>query len=391
MERVVVIGGGIVGASAAYRLAYAGIGVTLIDPNAPGQATAAGAGIVAPGTSQMPEGPWYELAAAAAAFYPDLVARLAEDGEPDAGYRVTGGLITAPPGTTRATLGEIRDHVARRHDVGIGGVGVATVLESEEAKKRFPPLAAGVPAIHVTDGAVVEGRLLRDAMTRAAVRRGATVVHGRAAFESMNANDLPTIVVGSERLPCDAVILAAGAWSAALVEPLGIELPVGPQRGQIAHLDLPSEGAARHGDTGDWPFVIGFDGHYLVPFPGGRVVAGATREDGTGFDGRTTAGGVREVLDQALRLAPGLTGASLHEVRVGFRPATRDGLPLLGPVDGLPGTWVATGMGPTGLTVGPFAGALIADKIAGREPATDVDIEPFAPGRPMPPVAPAAD
>jgi D-amino-acid dehydrogenase len=384
MERVVVIGSGVVGASAAYRLACSGVAVTLIDAGAPGQATAAGAGIVAPGTSQMPEGPWYPLAAAAAAFYPELVARLAADGEHDAGCRVTGGLITAPPGTARAELDEIRDHVAGRHERGIGGVGAATMLEPDDAARVFPPLASGVPAVHVDAGAVVDGRALRDAMIRAAGTRGATVLHGDAAFDPGGTNATPVIVVGGQRIPCDAVILAAGAWSAALVEPLGIGLPVGPQRGQIAHLDLPPDEAGREADTGAWPFVIGFDGHYLVPFPGGRVVAGATREDGVGFDRRTTAGGVREVLDQALRLAPGLADASVAEIRVGFRPVTPDGLPLLGPIDGLPGTWIATGMGPTGLTVGPFAGALIADLVAGQTPSAIVDIEPFAPLRRMP-------
>jgi D-amino-acid dehydrogenase len=387
MERIVVIGGGIVGASAAYRLTCAGVATTLVDAGAAGQATAAGAGIVAPGTSQMPEGPWYELAAAAAAFYPELVARLGDDGERDSGYRITGGLITAPPGTARAALDQIGDHLARRHLAGIGGVGTATILDPEAARRAFPPLADGVPAVHVSHGAVVDGRLVRDAMVAAAVRRGATVVHGRAAL--LPGANAPEVTVDGEQIACDTLIVAAGAWSAALTEPLGVSLPVAPQRGQIAHLNL-AEGMSGHTfDTGESPFVIGFDGHYLVPFPGGRVVAGATREDGTGFDDRATAGGVREILDQALRLAPGLAGASVAEVRVGFRPVTPDGLPLLGPLESLPGTWIATGMGPTGLTVGPFAGAMIADIVTGTPPIARVDVEPFAPERPMPSATPS--
>jgi D-amino-acid dehydrogenase len=131
--------------------------------------------------------------------------------------------------------------------------------------------------------------------------------------------------------------------------------------------------------TGHWPFVVGFHGHYLLTFPERRVVVGATREDGSGFDHRATAGGVREVLGEALRVAPGLAGATLTEVRVGFRPVTPDGLPILGPIDGVAGAYVATGMGPTGLTVGPYGGALVADLAMGIEPR--LDLAPFLASR----------
>ncbi len=83
--------------------------------------------------------------------------------------------------------------------------------------------------------------------------------------------------------------------------------------------------------------VSGFHDHYLVAWPGGRVAVGATRETGSGFDPRSTAAGVREVLDEALRLAPGLAAATLLEVRVGLRPLAADGLPILGPVPGCAG------------------------------------------------------
>lgn len=69
----------------------------------------------------------------------------------------------------------------------------------------------------------------------------------------------------------------------------------------------------------------------------GRVVAGATRESDTGFDHRVTVGGVRQIVDDALAVAPGLEGGTVAEIRVGFRPLTRDGLPLLGGSDGVAG------------------------------------------------------
>ena len=119
--------------------------------------------------------------------------------------------------------------------------------------------------------------------------------------------------------------------------------------------------------------------HYLLAFPGGRVVVGATREAGAGFDHRVTAAGQRQVLDAALALAPGLADATVLETRVGFRPVTPDGFPLLGAVPGLGGLVVATGLGANGLTYGPLMGVLAAGAGAGRAGAV-------RPGR-LPPTA----
>jgi D-amino-acid dehydrogenase len=113
--------------------------------------------------------------------------------------------------------------------------------------------------------------------------------------------------------------------------------------------------------------VSGFRDHYLVAWPGGRVAAGATRETGSGFDARTTAAGVREVLDEALRLAPALATATMLEVRVGLRPLAADGLPILGRAPRTAGLWLATGHGPAGLTLGPISGKLVAEAALGGE------------------------
>ena len=115
------------------------------------------------------------------------------------------------------------------------------------------------------------------------------------------------------------------------------------------------------------------------------MVAGATRESDSGFDPRMTAGGVREALDEALRVAPGLADATLQEVRVGLRPASPDGLPLLGRFPGCERLYVATGHGASGLQLGPYSGALVADLALGQSSTPDMgvglDMEPFAPAR----------
>jgi D-amino-acid dehydrogenase len=116
--------------------------------------------------------------------------------------------------------------------------------------------------------------------------------------------------------------------------------------------------------------------HYMVAWPGGRVACGATHDD-VGIDPRVTVEGVREIIDRALSVAPGLADATLLEVRVGLRPISTTGIPLLGALPGRPGGFVATGHGASGLTYGPWGATAVADLALGAD--SDIDLTPFAP------------
>jgi D-amino-acid dehydrogenase len=125
--------------------------------------------------------------------------------------------------------------------------------------------------------------------------------------------------------------------------------------------------------------VLPQSSHYLVAFDNSKVVVGATRETGSGFDYRLTAAGVKEVLEEALSVAPGLAESTLKEVRIGFRPAGPDILPLLGTVPGADGVVIATGLGASGLTMGPYVGTVAAELALKRE--TELDLSPYDPLR----------
>lgn len=369
MAEVIVIGGGVVGQSAAYQLARDGVAVTLIDRADVGQATAAGAGIISPGTGALGAGPLLPLASAAVAFYPELLAHLAEDGETDTGFAICGGLFVATNEEEAALLPERFRAIEERRAAGLRNIGEIAMLDGREARRLFPPLANIPGAIHLSEVGRVSGRLLRDALRRAAVRRGATLMEGSAEIVHRGGRATGVRVAGRE-IAADAVIVAGGAWTNGLGEALGVMVPISPQRGQILHLDLPGV------VTTKWPVILGFHSHYLLAFPESRVVAGATREHDSGYDPRMTAGGVHEALGEALRVAPGLAGATLHEVRIGLRPASPDGLPILGALPGLDNVFIATGHGPSGLQLGPQSGAMIAGMVQGR--AAPIDLAAFA-------------
>ena len=339
---VVVVGGGIVGAAAAWRAAGLGAKVMLVDGRDAGRATDAGAGIVSPETDLRDATPAHVLSSAAKRFYPELIAQLQAEGHTDVGYARCGKLVVA---RTEEEASWIALYLARLRDpvCAAAPADPATLYEiaPAEARDRFPPLGAVTAAFVSEDGARVDGRRLEQALLSAADRRNLTIEHRHVAQLA----DLP---------PSDAVIVAGGAWSSALVP----EIDVRPQRGQILHLGIDDPSCER------WPVVSPLAHHYLLAFAG-RVVVGATREDDTGFAPVLTAAGQRQVLNDALTVAPGLANAAVLEWRVGLRPVAARGFPYLGAVPGHDGLYVATGHGPTGLTWGPWSGAAVADLALG--------------------------
>lgn len=365
----VVIGGGIVGWSAAYRLARSGGSVAVIDTSRDGYATAAGAGIVSPGSGIHGREGAEELTKAAVGWYPTLVAQLEEDGQAETGYASPGTLFVFTDEAEFARLPEVQAFAERRRAAGMRSIGEISELSGREARELFPALADLPGALHMSEGSRVNGRLLRDALRNAAVARGAEEIRGSVALDASNLGDR-MLAVDGDTVGFDTVLLAAGAWTRELAAAVGIDVPVMPQRGQILHLSVPEV------ETTSWPVIHGFHNHYMLAFPTNRVVVGATREDGSGFDYRMTAGGVRQELDEALRVAPRLAGATLEEIRIGFRPMSEDGLPILGRVPGAEHVYVATGHGPSGLTLGPVSGAAVADAILGHEPVAP--LEPFS-------------
>jgi D-amino-acid dehydrogenase len=316
--RIVVVGAGVLGASTAYHLARDGADVAVVDQAHEGKATAAGAGIICPWASSVDDA-FYELYVASARYYSDLVPALSELGETDLGFRRAGALIVS---TDPMELASAESLLLRRR-MEAPEIGDVDRLIPREAKALFPPLHADLAGVHVAGGARVDGRRLAASLLRAAEHHGATVARGLVELISRG-NRVLGVRLDDRSIMADAVVVAAGAWSPALLRPLGINLPIQPQRGQIVHLRLPGQ------ETNAWPVVLPPGSHYLLAFDESRVVAGATREVGTGFDYRVTAAGQAEVLSEALRIAPGLGVATVIETRVGFRPVSADGRPLLG-------------------------------------------------------------
>jgi D-amino-acid dehydrogenase len=370
----IVVGGGLLGSATACHLVAAGARTLLVDRADTGRATDAGAGILSPETNSRDPEAWFDFAVAAKAYYPELIERLRAEQAGDTGYARCGQLVVAATDDEIESFARAKRIVfERQRRRGTPSADDLQEVSPAEARELFPPLAAVHGAIYSRVAARVDGRLLNRALRAAAEARGLTVRTGSVERLALDGGRAGGVVIGGETVAAGTVAIAGGAWTEAFGTQLGVTIKLAPQRGQIIHLGL------RHTDTSRWPMISAFHHHYLVAWPDSRVVAGATRETGSGFAPHTTAAGVREVLGEALRVAPGLAGAEIREIRVGLRPLTADTLPVLGPVPGVAGVFLVTGHGPTGLTLGPYSGKLVAGQMLGKD--SEFDLTPFSVAR----------
>ncbi|PNQ79890.1 FAD-binding oxidoreductase [Paenibacillus sp. F4] len=366
MKKIIVIGSGILGASTAYHLAKMGADVIIVDRKDKGQATDAAAGIICPWLSQRRNQAWYQLAKAGARFYPGLIDELKSEGETETGYAQVGAL------SIHDDLEKIKKMEERAHlrQADAPEIGEITRLNEKETHERFPLLVEGYHSVHISGAARIDGRALRDALVRSAQKNGAVLIQGNATlqYESVHVTG---VVVGAKSFSSDKVIVCAGAWANQLLLPLGIHFKVSYQKAQIMHLQVPNRQ-----DTGTWPVVIPPSDQYLLAFDKQKIVIGATHENEIeGYDTRVTAGGMQEILDKGLELAPDLANSTFQEVRVGFRPFTPGFLPVIGAVPGWDGLIAANGLGASGLTMGPFIGNQLAKLALGMN--LDIDINDY--------------
>ncbi|REJ09005.1 FAD-binding oxidoreductase [Halobacillus trueperi] len=342
--KTIIIGAGILGASTAYHLAKKGEEVIVIDRNDPEQATRNAAGIVCPWLTNRSNKVWYPLVTGGAKYYPALMEELAEAGETQTGYKQVGAINIFD---TEEKL-EKKRKVALERKEQAPEMGEISCLSPEETKEMFPPVAEHYRALHISGGARVNGAEVTSSLLRAAKKSGATFINGDAAFLYENKR-VEGVYVHGEKIFSDRVVVANGAWTKTLFDPIGMSPHVTFEKAQIVHVDMENY------DTENWPVMLPPFNHYILTFGKGRIVIGATKEKA--HDTRVTAGSVHQLMDKALRVAPGLADATYVKTNVGFRPFTPGSTPVIGKVPGHENVVVANGLGASGLTSGPYIGS----------------------------------
>jgi len=364
---VVIVGGGIVGLSIAWRARERGLSVTLLEREEAGRGTShVAAGMLAP-VSEAEFGAagrrLLELGLGSARMWPGFAADLERASGEQVGLLQTGTLAVARDEDEAREL-ERRLEFLRK--LGLP----AERLRPSAAREREPGLAPTVRlAIESSGDHSVDPRRVLRALRSACTAAGVSI-REHTAVESVELDDPGERVTGvrlggGERVRADRVVLAAGPWTGQIEGlPDAARVRVRPVKGQILRLRDPA-------GPGLLTRVVRFAGGYLVPRADGRYALGATVEE-RGFELAPTAGGVYELLRDASELVPGIDELQIEELSVGLRPGTPDNVPAIGrgAIDGL--VW-ATGHYRNGVLLAPLTAELVVAALLDEPPTAHTD------------------
>ncbi|HSP64294.1 MAG TPA: glycine oxidase ThiO [Pyrinomonadaceae bacterium] len=365
---VVIVGGGVIGLAIARALRQRGVrDVMLIERGQIGlEASWAAGGILGPQVEADRVDDFFQLACASRDMYPAFANALRAESGVDVELDMTGTLYLAFTQEEESVL-------RHRYDwQTTGGLGVE-LLSADEARALEPCISAKVRgALRFPNDIQVENRKLVEALAIASEKLGVRLVSDcEVRTVRVEQGKVRALETSRGVVSAPIFVLAAGAWTSLISSP-DASLPaieMEPVRGQMLCFksDPP---IARH--------VIYSSRGYLVPRRDGRVLAGSTAER-VGFERSVTGEGMNAIKSMALEIAPVIGSLPLVSSWAGFRPCAADGLPVLGPCEGIKGLFYATGHYRNGILLAPITGELIAKAIINDESSSL--LRPFSPDR----------
>ena len=346
---IVIIGGGIVGCLVAYQLAKQKVRVLLLERSRFGSnASGATVGVISPlWHVDHSIKPMWDLGVRSLDLFPRLAAELTESGI-DPEFRQSGVLKLA---FSDQQVEELRHKLSSKSALDMG----MTWFDTDDLLEREPEISPQVLGGVLSPGdGYVRGQRMVDSLVQAATRLGATFCEGTEVLSLKRAGNKVTGVntpmggVNSEQ-----VLIAAGPWSSMHTDWFGeeysMQVPIRPVKGERILLRKP-------GFLPKTP-VRNFEA-YVVPQLDGDILVGATREE-LRFDQVVTANGVNRMINAAVLSYPGLADAEFVSGRSGVRPATPDGMPVLGPIEALEGLSIAAGHDSVGIMLSPATAELV--------------------------------
>ena len=377
-----MIGGGIIGTATAWFLAEAGASVTLYER----EALAAGASGRNSGVVQHPYDP------VLVPLYEETLRIYRRVGE------AVGRTIAAVDESPAGMLLVSHDRpvvVALADQLRIAFPALsAEVIEGAALERLEPSIAPDVFACRLDVGYPIIPSAPTYAFATLAERAGVTIRLGREARPVVEADRCIGVDIDSRLELAGSVVVAAGPWTGALVDPSGAWNPIRPIWGVVVETLL--RNPPRHVmEEAEMDEVLGTDERAEEP-----AVAAAPPETGDAderpeFSLITAAGAsavgstfferqpdpeawTERLLAHATTFVPGILDAPIREVRSCARPVSRDARPIVGAVPWVDGLFVASGHGPWGISTGPASARQVADLVLGREARI---ADELAPGR----------
>jgi glycine/D-amino acid oxidase-like deaminating enzyme len=363
---VLIVGAGIVGCACARECAQAGLRVGLVEGNVPaGGATSAGMGHVV----VMDDSPaQLDLTRYSRSLWQQLIPKLPDTAE----YETRGTLWVA------ADEEEMAEVHAKRSTYAAVGVR-AEVLNETEVAAEEPKLRPGLAgALLVPDDGVIYPPAAADWLLEQALSLGATLLRGSAA---VSAGKGELRLADGTMLHSDRIVLATGT-DCSLLPTLLIKkrkghLLITDRYPNFLHHQLVELGYLKSAHTIATDSVA----FNIQPRRTGQLLIGSSRQYGD-EDPKSDTGILNQMLERAQSYMPDLAQVSGLRVWTGFRAATLDKLPLIGPAEGLSDDrtlWLAVGFEGLGITNAPAAARLLTDQMLGRH--SEINAAPYLPHR----------
>jgi sarcosine oxidase subunit beta len=386
---VIVIGGGIAGASATFHLASYGRSVTLLER---GEIASEASGVNAGGIGALGWGHIPDLEAhltmGSLQIFRGLQLELGYDIE----FRASGGLQAIQ---TEEQYVYARDRVLALQSRGY----TLELLTTDEARGIEPDLSPDLyGAMHFPLRGQADPRKATRAFADAAVAGGATVLTGFEVTGIGRTTEGTYRVTGTdEEFSAQRLIIAAGAWCGPLGRMMGLNIPIVPVRGQMwatqplpprVFYSLSSAESYAHwsrnpgGDADHPPELTRIGSNRVTRHLYGRqnrdgeIIFGGDREV-VGYDYTVDAGGVAVNFGHASEILPLLSGLSINRTWSGLMPFSLAGRPIIGKIPQLDDLYIVSGLASSGFGRGPMAGKLIADYAhTGHRPLVFAESDP---------------
>ncbi|MGE0132298.1 MAG: glycine oxidase ThiO [Blastocatellales bacterium] len=362
----VVIGGGVIGCSIAWRLGQAGMRVVVIERGrVGGEASHAAGGMLVPLAEAERADDFFHFTVAGLAMYADFARELKESSGVDIEYRTEGTLYLA---LTEEDEEELDRRWRWQHAAGLN----VKRLNTECALKLEPLLNQSLRfALKFPGDHQVDNRRLMTALHNAARNADVefwTQTEARELLieEVARRKQISGVVTTRGDVCARAVVIAAGSWTSLLRCDDSPRFEIEPVRGQMVAVEMPSP-SMRH--------IVYSPRGYVVPRLSGILIAGSTTEH-AGYDKRVTAGGVASIIERAVEIMPSLANHAIIETWAGLRPHAPDDLPILGADPRVAGLIYATGHYRNGILLAPITARAISELITEGE--SSVNLAPFS-------------
>lgn len=360
---MVIVGGGIVGASIAYNLANEGTSVTIIERDSVASHASGFSGGYLNPTSET--GKLVPLHHQSFRMHSELLEKAQEESGVDV------QVLRVPHIELALTENDIPLQRAELERISPFPDFKTQWLEPEDIHKLEPRITEDVcGGVLVEDVILLDSYNLTLALVKAAENHGAETLLREATGIIYENNRAVGVMMGQDRIDCDKVIVALGPWSGAASLWIDLDIPIVPQKGELLRLEGFDPALGVH-------LRALHDGTTCSVYQkaDGLVWIGATKEDGKGFDTVTSSHALQSMSQVAIRILPELESHKLVLQTACLRPVTPDGDPILGKVPGKENLFIATGTAGQGVLLAPAIGKAMADLVSTGE--TDIDIAQF--------------